>query len=55
MSSSRVLTGSTGVDVHVGRRDAVAWAEKNRRFAETGVFGELEDESVASADYGKKD
>ncbi|KAJ3553284.1 hypothetical protein NM688_g3695 [Phlebia brevispora] len=42
-----------GVDVHVGRRDAVAWAEKNRRFAETGLLGE--EESVASKDYAKKD
>ncbi|PSR81037.1 hypothetical protein PHLCEN_2v6568 [Hermanssonia centrifuga] len=41
-----------GVDIHVGRRDAVAWAEKNRRYAETGILGE--DESVDSEEYGKR-
>ena len=40
------------VDVNTGRRDAVAWAEKNRRYAETGVLGE--DESVDEQDYAKR-
>ncbi|KAF7789383.1 hypothetical protein EIP86_000327 [Pleurotus ostreatoroseus] len=44
-----------GVDVKVGRRDAVAWAEQNRHFAVTGVLGDQEDEMVTSKDYGSKD
>ncbi|KAI0700603.1 MFS general substrate transporter [Cytidiella melzeri] len=32
------------VDVKTGRRDAVDWADQNRRFVETGVFGEEEGE-----------
>ncbi|KAL1944115.1 hypothetical protein VTO73DRAFT_3300 [Trametes versicolor] len=32
-----------GVDVTTGRRDAVAWAEKHRSYAETGVFTSEED------------
>ena len=27
-----------GVDVTAGRRDAVAWAEKHRSYADTGVY-----------------
>ena len=37
------LTGVTGVDVTTGRRDAVAWAEKNRAYAQTGVLVSEED------------
>ncbi|GJE84499.1 MFS general substrate transporter [Phanerochaete sordida] len=40
------------VDVNIGRRDAVAWAEKNRQYAVTGVLGE--DESVDEQDYAKR-
>lgn len=41
-----------GVDVTTGRRDAVAWAERNRRYAETGVFGE--EDSVIDGESGKR-
>ncbi|KAI0340791.1 MFS general substrate transporter [Trametopsis cervina] len=37
-----------GVDVKTGRRDAVGWAERNRRYAETGVIADADD-------GGKKD
>lgn len=40
------------VDVTTGRRDAVAWAEKNRRYVDTGIFSE--DESVDDVDDAKK-
>ena len=40
-----------GVDVTTGRRDAVAWAEKNRRYIDTGILGEDEDDG---GDYGKR-
>lgn len=49
-----MLNDPIAVDVNVGRRDAVAWAEKNRKFAETGILGG-DDDSIASKDYGKKD
>ncbi len=39
-----------GVDVTTGRRDAVAWAEKHRSYAETGVFTSEEDGVSASAE-----
>ena len=39
-----------GVDVTTGRRDAVAWAEKHRSYAETGILVGEED----SADSVKK-
>ena len=35
-----------GVDVEKGRRDAVAWAEQHRSYAETGVL--VDDASVES-------
>lgn len=38
-----------GVDVTKGRREAVAWAEKHRGYAQTGVFHE--EEAVDSKDY----
>lgn len=41
-----------GVDVTTGRRDAVAWAERNRRYLDTGVMGE--DDSVDDGEFGKK-
>ena len=47
-----MLTRCKAVDVTTGRRDAVAWAEKNRRYAQTGVFGD--DESVDERDYAKR-
>ncbi|EED77775.1 predicted protein [Postia placenta Mad-698-R] len=43
-----------GVDITTGRRDAVAWAEKHRAYAETGVYTEEEDESVDAKEYGKR-
>ncbi|KZT71532.1 hypothetical protein DAEQUDRAFT_809849 [Daedalea quercina L-15889] len=43
-----------GVDVEQGRRDAVAWAQRNRSYAETGMLAE-EDESLDSKDYGSKE
>lgn len=42
-----------GVDVTTGRRDAVAWADKNRRYIDTGVFGE-DSESIDDGKYGKR-
>ncbi|KZT05596.1 MFS general substrate transporter [Laetiporus sulphureus 93-53] len=42
-----------GVDVTKGRRDAVAWAERHRSYAETGIFVE-EEGSVDAKDYGKR-
>ena len=48
-----LITGLPGVDVNTGRRDAAAWAAKNRKYAETGVL--RDDESVDSKDYAKKD
>lgn len=44
----------TGVDITTGRRDAVAWAEKHRTYAETGIYTEEEDESVDAKEYGKR-
>lgn len=41
-----------GVDVTTGRRDAVAWAEKNRKYIETGVLAETE--SMDERDLGKQ-
>ncbi|KZT05595.1 MFS general substrate transporter [Laetiporus sulphureus 93-53] len=41
------------VDVTKGRRDAVAWAERHRSYAETGVFTE-EEGSIDAKDYGKR-
>lgn len=43
-----------GVDITTGRRDAVAWAEKHRTYAETGIYTEEEDESVDAKEYGKR-
>ena len=43
-----------GVDVTTGRRDAVAWAEKNRRYIETGMLGSDDDSEQNDADYGKR-
>jgi len=45
-----------GVDVTKGRRQAVAWAEKNRAYAHNGRFG-IDDgtQSVDSKDYARKD
>jgi hypothetical protein len=40
------------VDINAGRRDAVAWAEKNRRYIETGILGE--EDGVDERDYGKQ-
>jgi len=37
-----------GVDVTNGRRDAMAWAEKHRSYAQTGILKDEEDESVHS-------
>ena len=37
-----------GVDVERGRRDAVAWAERNRAYAETGVLVEDDRDEDAS-------
>lgn len=45
--------GSLGVDVNTGRRDAAAWAEKNRQYAQTGVL--KDDDSVDSKDFARKD
>ena len=42
-----------GVDVNIGRRDAAAWAEKNRQYVHTGVLND--DASEVSKDYAKKD
>ncbi|KAI0921003.1 hypothetical protein AcV5_001263 [Taiwanofungus camphoratus] len=39
-----------GVDVTIGRRDAVAWAEKHRSYAETGIISDEDD----SMNYGEK-
>ncbi|KAH9938056.1 MFS general substrate transporter [Fomitopsis serialis] len=47
------LCTAASVDVEKGRRDAVAWADRNRSYAETGVYVE-EDASLDSKDYGKK-
>ena len=44
--------GAAAVDITTGRRDAVAWAEKNRRYVETGVFAD--EESVDEREYGKR-
>lgn len=43
-----------GVDVTTGRRDAVAWAEKHRSYAETGVFTSEEDGVSAPVEDLKK-
>ncbi|KAH9921430.1 autophagy-related protein 22-like protein [Fomitopsis serialis] len=44
-----------GVDVEKGRRDAVAWAEQNRPYAETGVRVKGDaSESLDSGNYEKK-
>jgi len=41
--------------VEKGRRDAVAWAERNRSYAETGVcVREDASESLDSGNYEKK-
>ena len=45
---------SQGVDVNTGRRDAVAWAEKNRRYIDTGILGEDKSESVDDGASGKR-
>lgn len=43
------LHDSPGVDVTKGRREAVAWAEKHRAYAQTGLI-RAEVESVDSKD-----
>ena len=43
---------SKGVDIPSGRRDAVAWADKNRRYLDTGIMGE--DNSVDDGEFGKR-
>ena len=42
------LTGVAGVDVTTGRRDAVAWAEEHRSYADTGVFESPVEEDAGS-------
>lgn len=43
-----------GVDVEKGRRDAVAWAEHHRSYAETGVLVDDSDASLDLKDDVKK-
>ena len=38
-----------GVDVTAGRRDAVAWAEKHRSYADTGVYTPEDDDERADS------
>ena len=48
----RLISSVAVVDVTTGRHNVVAWAEKHRRYVETGVF--TDEESVNEREYRKR-
>ena len=47
-----LLMHAKAVDVPTGRRDAVAWAQRHRSYAETGVYS---GEDGSEEEYPRKD